>query len=218
LFRVKEASMKHAIILSLMLLAGCSIVQAPPVRPNAPELVSMSPLPVYASHALLGDMVLDAVFHVKPDGTIVGVDLVRASGDPGWDRAAVDSMMHWRFTPITFGDPGDTLIVRSRVIVRLENPAVMSLGLLALASRAEADSMHALLLRGASFDSLAASSRWDNGQKRGLFTGPLDIGRYPQHVRAALRRLAVDDITEPLRLGAEYVIMKRLADGPPPAR
>jgi len=174
----------------------------------------MSPLPVYAAHAFLGDMILDAVFRVQTDGTIIGVDLVRASGDPAWDQAAVDSMMHWRFTPIPYVDPGETLLVRSRVIVRLENPSVMSLGMLVLTTQAEADSMYALLLRGASFDSLAASVRWNNGEKRGRSTGSIDIGRYPQHVRAELRRLSVNEFTEPLRLGAEYVIWKRLSDAP----
>jgi TonB family protein len=211
LFRVKEATMKHAIVLSLILLAGCTVTR-PPGSPDAPELISMSPLPVFSSHNLLGDIALDVVFHVHSDGRIINVKFTHSSGDAAWDELAIDSMKHWRFTPISTNDTDEIVVIRSRVIVRMEIPAVMSLGLLAVSTAAEADTLYAQLKRGAEFATLANSVRWDSPLRRGRYTGPVDVGIYPQHVRNRLRKLGVNEITEPIRLGAEYIIYRRLAD------
>jgi len=45
--------------------------------------------------------------------------------------------------------------------------------------------------------------------KLSKFLGTIDIVMYPKHVRDELRKLDVNEITRPLRLGADYIIYKR---------
>ena len=49
----------------------------------------------------------------------------------------------------------------------------------------------------------------DAAHLMGKITGEVDIARYPKRVRDALRKLGINQITHPLRIGAKFTIFKR---------
>jgi TonB family protein len=171
----------------------------------------MSSLPQCAVGSLTGEVQLEVIFEIRRDGSIAGARMLHTSGDPVWDHAAMETMKQWRFAAVPSLDDSSTLAVRTRVIVRPEERLALPLGSLVVTTLAEADALAALLKAGASFDSLAATPRWDSPEKRGHHLGITDIGTYPHHVRTELRSLRAGRVTPPLKLGAEYVIFKRYA-------
>lgn len=203
--------MNRLIVLALVLLAGCASARHTPPTTPAPELISMSSLPGCVTGSLTGDIQIEVIFEVRSDGSIAGARMFRTSGDPVWDRAALETMKQWHFAPVPSLTDSSTLAVRTRVIVHPEERISLPLGSLVVTTRAEADALYAVLKSGASFDSLAATTRWDSSERRGKYLGLTDIGRYPHHIRNELRSLRPGKITPPLRLGSEYVIFKRYA-------
>lgn len=201
--------MKRLIVLSLVLLTGCTAARETPRTIPAPELITVSSLPGCTSGSLTGEIQIDVVFEVARDGNIMGIRLIHTSGDPIWDRCAVEVMKQWRFAPVPFLDDSSTLAVRTHVNVRPEEPVAVPLGSLSVSTLAEAEMLHTLLRSGASFDSLAATARWDSPEKRGRNLGVTDIGTFPYHIRQELRALRAGKTTSPLRLGPAYVIFKR---------
>jgi TonB family protein len=203
--------MKLLIVLSLALLAGCTTTRYLPATLPAPDLITVSSLPGFTSGLQFGVVQVEVIFEVRRDGTITGIRMLHSSGDPDWDRLALETMQHWRFVQIPSLDDTSTLAVRTRVSVRPEEQISLPLGSLVVSTLAEAEILSALLESGASFDSLAATARWDSPGKRGKYLGFTDVGVYPYHIRQELRYLRTGKITPPIRLGTEYVIFKRLA-------
>ena len=203
--------MKRLIVLSLVLFAGCASARFTSPTTPAPELIVMSSLPAGTMGSLTGEVQIEVIFEVRRDGNIAAARMVHSSGDPLWDHAAMETMMHWRFAAIPSLDDSSTIAVRTHVIVHPEEPVSLPLGSLVVSTEAEADSLFVLLRSGASFDSLAGTLRWDSAEKRGRYLGITDIERYPQPIRSALRTLRANKITPPLRLGSEYLIFKRYA-------
>ncbi len=201
--------MKRLIVLSLVVLAGCTAARETPRSIPAPELIAVSSLPPCTSGSLTGEIQIDVVFEVARAGNITGIRLAHTSGDPVWDRAAVEVMKQWRFAPISFLADSATLAVKTHVNVRPEEPVAFPLGSLTVSTKAEADMLYDLLRTGTSFDSLAATFRWNSSEKRGRNLGVTDIGTFPYHIRQELRTLRTERITPPLKLGTEFVIFKR---------
>ena len=203
--------MKRSIALSLGLLIGCSVSLQDGTLTDTSEVVSMSPLPPLASSFPAGVLKLNVLFRVLNDGSVAEVNMLVPTGDPVWDASAIDSMRQWRFT----ADPHDTLAtdrwIRMAVLVRVEESIVMNLGELIAAGRQEADSLHSLLVGGIDFLTLAKQVRVGSSNTIGRSLGAIDIARYPRHVRDELRKLRVNGMTEPIRLGGNFVIYKRFA-------
>lgn len=161
--------------------------------------------------SFMGEIQVELIFEVRRDGSIAGARMLHSSGDPVWDRSALECMKQWHFAAVPSLDDSTTLAVKTRVIVHPEERLELLLGTLAVTTEAEARELYSLLKAGASFDSLAATPRWDSAERRGRSTGLTDIGRYPHHIRNELRALRAGRITPPLRLGSEYLIFMRYA-------
>jgi protein TonB len=71
------------------------------VIPARPDAVFHNRPPEYPVEAAMNGQqgVVVVVVHVAPDGTAVGVDLVRSSGYVLLDSAARDAVLRWRFLP-----------------------------------------------------------------------------------------------------------------------
>ncbi len=203
--------MKRLIVLSLVLLAGCASARYTPATTPAPELIDMSSLPGCSIGSSMGEIQVEVIFEVRRDGSIAGARMLHSSGDPVWDRSALECMKRWHFAEVPSLEDSATLAVKTRVIVHPEERIELVLGSLVVSTEAEALELHRLLKAGASFDSLAATPRWDAPGKRGGPLGLRDIGRYPHHIRQELRALRAGRVTPPLRLGSEYMIFKRYA-------
>jgi TonB family protein len=212
--------MKFAIALSLILLVGCAGELQTVTPTDTAEVVSMTSLPPLTTPSYRSQLKLTALFRTRADGTVMEVRLLTSSGDLPWDAAARDSMRLWRFAPARQDWSTPDRWIRCAVTVRVEPRIVMALGELTTTSEREADSLYSLLLAGVDFDTLAK-------RIRGGLSGPgggadVDIAKFPLHVRNELRRLDVNGVTRPLRLGDTYVIYKRFdhdrSTGVPPGR
>ena len=127
--------------------------------------------------------------------------MLRSSGDVGWDSLALQRMRRWRYAPFRRdGVPVDVWF-HQQVILRIQEPTVMTVGELVSSSPYVADSLHTLLEKGIDLDSLFRRS-----------IGTFDIAKYPKNVRDALNRLDTGEYTNPLRRGDEYVIYKRFEE------
>jgi TonB family protein len=181
----------------LLLLIGCRPADHG-ADPSDREVVVVSTLPRLSPVISPSGLVVNALFRVLDDGAVADVRLLGSSGEPDWDRAAIDSMKRWRFAPARDGSSPNGLWIRKKVVVQPHESIVMTLGELSAATRDEADSLYLLLQQRTNLDTLFVAS---------LVT--TDIGRYPSHVRDELKRLRENGVTRPLRVGGRFVIYKR---------
>lgn len=204
-------AMKHQLlpgIIFSLLFVGCATTQ-PETSADQPELVSMTSLPPVSTTYSMSGLKLNILFHLQNDGSVSEVKMMKSSGDPDWDRAAVDSMKLWRFTPSNAEKHGTERWIRNTIILQVQEPTVLTLGDLKAPSQQEADSLYALLQSGSDFETLQKQSEPGLSNPRGKFLGAVDIARYPKHVRDALRKLGLNEVTNPLRIGTSYVVFKR---------
>jgi TonB family protein len=187
-----------AISITLLLLTGCAGTQEVAAPAERVELISMTPLPPIAQGSYHAGMRLNVLIHIQPDGTVEDVRMLGSSGDAGWDSLAMQNIRRWRYAPFQRdGVPVDVWF-RQQVVIKIQEPVVMTIGEVVSSTLHQADSLHALLEKGIDLDTLF---------RRAI--GTFDIAKYPKNIRDALKRLDPGEHTSPLRRGDEYVIYKR---------
>ncbi len=196
-------------LLALLFLTGCATSNRGIAPEPKTELILLTPLPPLTSRAMAYGVKLNVMFHVLPDGTAKEVSLLNSSGDPDWDSLAVDSLRLWRFTPLTTEKVPRDRWVRYGVVVQAQEPVIMRLAEMVIPDPQRADSLFALLMEGSDFESLGAKAL--KGGTEGTWKPPelVNLARYPGHVREKLCSLRIDQFTEPIRIGLNYVIFKR---------
>ncbi len=204
--------MRRIITISMLVLAGCSASMQPEVPGELPELVSMASLPPFRTATFHQRLRLNFTIHVKTDGSVDNVRLMGTSGDPSWDSLAVQSVHRWRFTAARYQGQPTAVWIRQEVTVIFQQPTRLPLAEIVLNTSGVADSLYALLMRGAPFDSLARECSVSESRNRGGALGMVDLSLYPQRVREELSKLGEGDITRPVRIGDTYVIFKMLRD------
>lgn len=198
-----------AALFALLLLTGCATSNRGIAPEPRTELILLTPLPPLTSRAMAFGVKLNVMFHVLPDGTTKEASLLNSSGDPDWDSLAVDSLRLWRFTPLVKEKKPSDRWVRYGVVVQVQEPIVMRLAEMVIPTRLKADSLFTVLKEGSDFESLGAKAL--TGGTEGIWKPPelVNLARYPGHVREILSALRSDQITEPIRIGLNYVIFKR---------
>ena len=186
------------VLTAVLLCAGCSSSREAAPQAEQPELVFMTSLPPVDLASFRMGTKLNVLVHIRPDGTVENVRMLGSSGDQAWDSLAVRSMTHWRYAPPRRDGAAAGLWFRQLVVVQVQEPLTVTVGELAVRGLREADSLEALLNRGADLDSLF---------RRAIRT--VDLLHVPQHLRDALGRLGTGQHTSPLKRGQEYVIYKR---------
>ena len=207
--------MHRIIVAVLVLLVGCTAARETAGPADGARVVGLTSLPPLSVLSSVGGVRFDAMFLVRLDGSVSDVRLVGSSGDLNWDRAAADSMRQWRFALEAPDSSLEMQWIRAAVIVQAQEPVMMTLGVLVAGTLPEADSLYALIGHGEEFNSLAKERPADPSNQCGWLLGAVDILKYPPHVREALRVLAVNDVTHPLRMDSRYVIFKRLEAATP---
>ncbi len=205
--------MKHfLLIVSAVLIPLIGCAPSPP-ESTAPqmEIVSMTGLPTLPERFPAKDLRLNTLFRVLNDGSVAEARFLNSSGDVAWDKAAIDSIMEWHFTPLNQPDATNGRWIRNVIIVQVQEPTVITLGQLTSANRQEADSVYSLLEHGADFDALLKKARPDSPEATGVYFGTVNIAIFPPQVRVVLQKLGIDKYTEPIRVGTKYCIYKRYA-------
>lgn len=205
--------MIRSLVLLVFILAGCSAIPPSEAPVEIPELVSSTALPPIP-YVVPGDgMKFTVMIHVMSDGTVGEVKVLQSGAEPGWDSLALDSIRKWRFIAgRRDGSPVDVWI-RQPLVVQIRNPIFRTLAEIACVNEREADSLYALLVLGADFDSLLRQSPETQGE-RDAFTGSVDISVYPSLLRNELLRLKEGEISRPVRHGSRFVIYRRLKSEP----
>jgi TonB family protein len=199
----------------IFLLVGCGTSQQTESPSDQPELIIMTSLPPVAPGFPTNGLKINVLFHATSDGSVTEVRMLGSSGDPVWDRSAIDSMKQWRFAPYQVSGPPSSRWIRNTIILQVQEPTILTLGELTVATQQEADSLYTLIRGGMDFDAISKQIAAGTSTALGKFLGMVDIARYPKHVRDELRKLALNEITPPLRIGSKYKIYKRyMPDGP----
>lgn len=206
--------MKHTLVLLLLLMAGCTAGHELSSSVEAPELVSLVPLPPYHGLSFQQSIKLDLMICVGKDGIVRDVRCLNSSNSPDWDTLAMRSVKGWRFTPPRRnGEPTD-LWIRQSVTVEFQEPIMMSLGEVSSGSQQYADSVFQVLVRGTEFNDLASQQQFVFPDVRVSVLGTVDITQYPPRVREALTKLRVGECTHPVKVGDRYFVYKRLKKEP----
>ncbi len=204
--------MKSLLVVLLAVLAGCTFFQQTQIPTDQPELISMAPLPpLRPMHPVTG-LRLTVMMHVTEDGTVDQARMVGSSGDLDWDSLAVKSVKEWVFVPSIRNGVAIDYWIRQLLIVQVQDPIIMPLVELEVATLQEADSIHTLLVQGMDIDSIIEHpvAGWKVKEK---VLGPVNLSIFAPHIREAVKDLRDSEITPPLRRGGKYVIFKRLSSG-----
>jgi TonB family protein len=187
-----------AVSVILLCLAGCGGTQEVAVPTERLELVSMTPLPPISLRSCGTGMRVIVLMHILQDGTVEDMKMLGSSGDSEWDSLALQAMRQWRYDPPRRNGVSVDVWIRQPLVIRIQEPIVMTIGELVSASLREADSLCSLLGKAVDLDPLF---------KQTMST--VDIVTYPPNVKDHLKRLGRGENTGPLRVGDKYVIYKR---------
>jgi len=201
------------IVLAALLLCGCATFELPDTGYSLPEVIYQSPLPPWPFHTDYVSLNMRFRIHVAVDGTVSNALIETPSGNKAWDSLALTEVHKWRYSPALMNGQPTALWLRQTITLRFDKPTLMMIAELTCPELTMADSLYALLIAGASFDSLARQFSVSDSRDRGGILGEMDIHTLPWHVSKEVAVLRKGEITKPLKLGRQYVIYKRLPNG-----
>ena len=153
----------------------------------------------------------DLKLQIEDNGNVLKAEILNPTGDAEWDSIATMRIGKWRFAPAIHAGSPIRMWVTIRAYVRAEDPLTMGLAEFACMDPHLADSVYALLLTGENFGRLVSLFSISKSKANNGDLGQVDIHRYGQGVQRSLRHLKENEFTEPLAMGQQYVIFKRVA-------
>ena len=201
------------ILVAALLLCGCATFEMPDAGYSLPEVTYQSSLPPWPFHTNNVSLNMRFKIHVAADGTVNDAILETPSGSKEWDSLALTEVRKWRYSPALMNGKPTALWLRQTITMHFDKPLYMTIAELACPERTIADSLYALLVAGASFDSLARQFSVADSRDRGGMVGEMDLHSLPMRICREVATLHKGEVTKPLKLGRQYVIYKRLSNG-----
>ena len=201
------------IVLAALLLCGCASFEPPNASYSLPEVIYQSSLPPWPFHTDRVSLNMTFRIHVAVDGTVSNAIIETPSGSNDWDTLALAQVRKWRYAPALMNGQPAALWLRQTITMHFDKPLYMKVAELTCPEETLADSLYTLLLAGASFDSLARQYSVSDSRTRGGVVGEMDLHTLPSRISKEVATLHKGEVTRPLRLGRQYVIYKRLANG-----
>jgi TonB family protein len=201
------------IVLVALLLCGCATFESTDPGYSLPEVTYQSSLPPWPFHTNNVSLNMTFRIHVAVDGTVNDAIIETPSGSKEWDSLALAEVRKWRYSPALMNGQPAALWLRQTITMHFDKPLFMKIAELTCPDLTLADSLYALLAAGAPFDSLARRFSVSGSRDRGGVVGEMDIHTLPMRISREVATLHRGAITKPLRLGRQYVIYKRLANG-----
>lgn len=201
------------VVIAAFLLCGCTSSQLTTAPDVLPQLIHRVPLPPWPSSTAERGVTLELKIHIAGDGSVDDVILMTPTRSSDWDSLALAEIRKWRFSPALFGGRPVSLWLRQTVRIRFEELTSLPIAEIVCSERGLADSLYALLVSGMLFDSLARKFSMSSSREHGGVVGEVDLRTLPTHIRYQLVNLREGDITEPIMVGRQFVIYKRLASG-----
>ena len=209
----REVDAMKFIVLAVLFLYGCAAFELPEATYSLPEVTYQSPLPQWPFHTETVSFNLTFKIHIAADGTVNDAIIESPTGSKEWDSLALEQVRKWRYSPALMNGRPTALWLRQTIRVNFDKPVLMAIADLTCPDRETADSLYALLKKGAPFDSLARLYSISDSRSRGGVVGEMDIHTLPVHISREIAVLHPGEISKPLKLGRTFVIYKRLGNG-----
>lgn len=191
-------------------LAGCATTVPPETDVQMPELVSQVPLPALSRKLVGKPLKLELKIHVAEDGSVRAAEFASTSGDPEWDHLALEKVRQWTFAPARHGGRPISIWIRQSIVLQFTDREVLSLAEIRCSTASCADSVYNALIQGVDFGELARRFSVAASAERGGELGYVDIRTFPFAVQERVRDLVPGEFTQPMRIGEQYVLFKRL--------
>ena len=188
---------------------GCATFEKPNKDVTPPTLIEKTAFPPPPSTVTSKDFYLKLELLIGKDGSVMQVELENSSGDAKWDSMAVQSILHWKYSPAMLKNKPIQLRISQNAHIIYFAPVMMSLSEIVCSTAADADSVYVALQAGKGFDSLARKFSIFDSKIRGGYLGEVDIHRFPEDIQAELQKLKPGEYTNPLPLGSFYAIYKK---------
>lgn len=200
-----------AILISILMLSGCSIFKSEKPLQTEPQLLKQSPLPsVPESLGIQGfDFLCEML--ITETGTVERAKILKGSGDALWDSLAALSLLEWKFSPATFDGKPIKILARRKINVVFSESRKIMLAEALFSNFEQADSAYKLLLDGEDFTTIVREFSVSPSRDKYGFLGLVDIQYYSKEISRALSRLRENEFTKPMPYGENYIILMRLA-------
>lgn len=198
-------------LLALVFWCGCASIQPQELPDNLPHLIEQEPFPPMSYAVTKTRHEFDLRLQIEDNGNVLNAEILNPTGDAEWDSMAIHRIEKWRFSPAIRAGKPIRIWVTIRAYVKSEDPLTMGLAEFVCMDPRLADSVYALLLTGEDFGRLVSHFSISKSKANNGDLGQVDIHRYTQGVQKTLLQLKENDITEPLAMGQQYVIFKRVA-------
>jgi len=193
----------------LVFILGCSSNQISQKYSSLPILLEHTELPQIPGRMVDPEFRLEVKMLVDEKGKVARAVLVNGSGDPRWDSLACCSINNWKYEPARIDNkPVDIWLVQ-KVKLQYEDPYYVMLSQIICSSYDTALAVVARLNEGGDFGELAKKYSCDSSRVTNGFLGKKDVLLYPQPINRILKRLSVDEFTQPIEYGKRYAIFKR---------
>jgi hypothetical protein len=206
----------------MMMVMGCRT--SPPPDPGVQHTVKVTSLPMPEEDPEGAEIQLTVMMLVMPNGTVREAHIRSGHLDENWNRSVVDSLLTWRFSEITGGNP-DGRWHQRKVKVQMEETLKLDLAIYRSDTREIADSLQRVLARVNDFEAFFADfTPHESDQFNVTVVREQDISVYPEVIRRELRILRSSRPSRPLYQDGGYVIFFKIGDPhaapthrPPPA-
>jgi len=197
--------------LALFAWSGCASFQPQEAPDKLPHLIEQEPFPPMSYAISATHHEFDLRLQIEDNGNVLKAELLNPTGDSEWDSMAVQRIEKWRFSPAIHAGNPIRMWVAIRAYIRTEEPLTMGLAEFVSTDQRLADSVYALLQTGEDFGRLVSLFSISKSKENNGDLGQLDIHRYERRVQKKLTNLKENEFTEPLAMGQQYVIFKRVA-------
>lgn len=199
------------VLISIILLASCSIFKTEKPLQTEPQLLKQSPLPPVPESLGIQGFEFYCEMLITETGIVERAKIIKGSGDAVWDSLAAISLLDWKFSPATFDGKPIKILARRKINVVFSESKKIMLAEAVFPNLEKADSAYKLLLQGEDFNTIIKDFSVSPSREKYGFLGWVDIQYYSKDISRALARLRENDFTKPLPYGENYIIFMRLA-------
>ncbi|MEW6652186.1 MAG: energy transducer TonB [Bacteroidota bacterium] len=201
------------LIVCCCLVFGCTTNQISQKYSNLPMLLEHTELPHIPRRFINPEFRLVVKMLIDEKGKVARAELLNGSSDPHWDSLACSSIKKWKYEPARIDNKPVNIWLVQKVKIQYEEPHFITLSQILCDSYDSVLVVLSKLNKGDDFGALAKKYSSDSSKYTNGFLGKKDVLLYPESINRILKRLAVDEYTQPLKYGNRYVIFKRNKSG-----
>jgi TonB family protein len=203
---------QNIFIIFLFLIASCSFPEQELIVDVHPQLIEQYPLPRLPYPLKDPEFKLFTRLLLSEKGEVLSAKLINSSWDSDWDSAAIKQLMKWRFSPAIYDGNPITIWIKQPVLIKSYQNVEFYLAELVCNDKGAIDSIYVLLKGGESFENLAEKFSTSKSKENRGILGKIDIRSLQYFIQNEVRKLAVNSITPPIKVGSQFYIYKRIRE------